>query len=78
MSPLYILYINDLQTCPVNSHPRLYADETHLTFASTDVAHIKENMNYVLTRITEWLKENKLTLISQRKSFYVDWFKANV
>ena len=31
---LFILYINDLPNCLNNSHPRMYADDTHLTFAS--------------------------------------------
>ena len=28
---LFILYINDLPNCLVNSHPRIYADDTRLT-----------------------------------------------
>ena len=40
----------------------MYADETHLTFASNDVAHLEENMNDDLIKITEWLTANKLTL----------------
>ena len=38
----------------------MYADDTHLTFASNDVVHLEENMNDDL--ITEWLTANKLTL----------------
>jgi len=52
-SLLFILYINDLPNCLVNSHPRLYADDTHLTFSSNDVAYLEENMNDDLTKITE-------------------------
>ena len=44
-SLLFILYINDLLNCLVNAHPRIYADDTHLTFASNDVAHLEENIN---------------------------------
>ena len=40
----------------------MYADDTHLTFASNDVAHLEENMNDDLTKFTEWLTANKLTL----------------
>ena len=42
---LFLLYINDLPNCLANAHPRMYADDTHLTFASNDVAHLEENMN---------------------------------
>ena len=33
----------------------MYADDTHLTFASNAFAHLEENMNDDLTKITEWL-----------------------
>ena len=31
---LFLLYINDLPNCLSNSQPRMYADDTHLTYAS--------------------------------------------
>ena len=40
-----------------------YADDTHSTFASNDVAHldhVEEDMND-LTKITEWVTASKLT-----------------
>ena len=46
---LFILCINDLPNCLVNSHPRVYADDTHFTFASNDVVNLGENMNDDLT-----------------------------
>ena len=42
-----------------------YADDTHSTFASNNVAHLdhlEEDMNDDLTKITEWLTASKLTL----------------
>jgi len=65
----FILYINDLPDCLVNSHPRMYADDTHLTFASSDVAHPEENMNDDLTKITEWFMANKLALNKSKTEF---------
>ena len=52
VSLLFLLYINDLLNCLVNAHPRMYADDTHLTLASNDVAHLEENMNDDLNKIT--------------------------
>ena len=43
----------------------MYADDTHFTFANNYVAHLEENMNDNLTKITEWLTANKLTLKSE-------------
>ena len=47
----------------------LHADDTYLTFASNDVAHLEENMNSDLTRITEWLTANSLTLKRSNTEF---------
>ena len=66
---LFLLYINDLPNCLANAHPRMYADDTHLTFASNDVAHLEENMNDDLDKITEWLAANNLTLNSSKTEF---------
>ena len=66
---LFILDINDLTNCLVNSHPRIYADDTRLIFASNDVAYVEENMNDDLTKITEWLSANKITLNKSKTEF---------
>ena len=47
----------------------MYADDTHLTFASNGVAHLEENMNDDLNKITEWLTANDLTLNRSKTEF---------
>ena len=47
----------------------MYAEDTHLTFASNDCAHLEENMKDDLTKIFEWLKANKLTLNNSKTEF---------
>ena len=47
----------------------MYADDTHLTFASNDVVHLEENINDDLTKITEWLTANNLTLNKSKTEF---------
>ena len=42
---LFILYINDLPKCLSNSQPRMYADDTHWTFASSDITHLEQGLN---------------------------------
>ena len=66
---LFILYINDLPNCLVNSHPRMYADDTDLTFVSNMLRIWKKNINDDLTKITEWLTANKLTLNKSKTEF---------
>ena len=40
-----------------------------MTFASNDVVHLEKNMNDDLTKITEWLTENNLTLNKSKTEF---------
>ena len=59
---LFLLYINDLPNCLTNSYPRMYADDTHLTYADKDVNIIQSWLNEDLLNISKWLIANKLTL----------------
>ena len=42
---LFLLYINDLPNCLCHSQPRMYADDTSITFASNSVEEINECIN---------------------------------
>ena len=42
---------------------------THLTFASNHVTLLEENMNNELTKVSEWLIANKLTLNRSKTEF---------
>ena len=46
----------------MNSVPRMYADDTHLTFASNNILNINTVLNEDLARVEKWLIANKLTL----------------
>ena len=48
---LFILYINDLPNCLSNSVARMYADDTHLTFASNNIETINDVLNYDLSNV---------------------------
>ena len=47
----------------------MYADDTSLTLASTDVDHINYCLNYDLSNVHEWLSANKLTLNMTKTEF---------
>ena len=61
---LFLLYFNDLPNCLSNSDPRMYADDTHLTYADRDIDSILVPLNQDLININHWLIVNKLTLIT--------------
>lgn len=66
---LFLLYINDLPNCLVNSAPHMYADDTHLTYASNNVENIESNLNQDLAKVSDWLIANKLTLNKSKTEF---------
>ena len=47
----------------------MYADDTHLTFASNNFVHLEEYMNDDLTKITEWLTANKVAINMSKTKF---------
>ena len=66
---LFLLYINDLPNCLVHSQPRMYADDTSITYASNVVEEIERCVNIDLDRIRIWLAANKLTLNTTKTNF---------
>ena len=66
---LFLIYINDLPNCLTYSQPRMYADDTSITFASNDIYQINECVNSDLCNIHNWLSANKLTLNMSKTEF---------
>ena len=42
---LFLLYINDLLNCLSNSQPRMYVDDTHLTYADNEIFSLEASLN---------------------------------
>ena len=59
---LFLIYINDLQNCLTSCQPRMYADDTRITYADVNVNPIQLNLNHDLDNLNKWLISNKLTL----------------
>ena len=73
-SPLYTININDkhndLPNCLTNVQYRMKADDTHLTFASNNGAHLERALNEDLAKINECrLNANNLTLTKSKTEF---------
>ena len=66
---LFLIYINDLPNCLTHSRPRMYADDTNLTFASNNVCDIDYKVNEDLHNVNKWLIANKLTLNQSKTEF---------
>ena len=42
---LFLIYINDLSNCLSFCQPRMYADDTHITYASADLHSVQSSLN---------------------------------
>ena len=49
---LFLISINNLPNYLLNSHSRMYADDTHLAFAANTVSSIDKNVHEDLSRLT--------------------------
>ena len=68
---LSLLLINDLPNCLSHCEPRMYADDTYLTYADNNVGSIESSLSEGLLNVNTWLNANKLTL-NMTKTIYAD------
>ena len=66
---LFLLYMNDLPNCLSHCEPRMYADDTHLTYADNNVGSIESCLSEDLLNVHTWLNANKLTLNMTKTEF---------
>ena len=67
---LFLLYINDLPNCLVNSVPAMFADDTNITISAKNAEDFEEKFNNELSNVHNWLLANKLT-VNVDKSEYM-------
>ena len=75
---MFLLNINDLPNCLHFSQPRMYADDTSLTYASADLKLINDCVNDDLNKVYIWLSANKLTLNLTKTEFMLVGLVATV
>jgi len=59
---LFLLYINDLPNYNLLSDVRMYADDTNLTFASSDAEDLFSSLTHDLSNLKQWPDSNRLSL----------------
>ena len=67
---LFILYINDLPKTTRLAECLLFADDTSIFYSNSDPDHVASVMNSELTKISLWMKSNKLS-VNIKKTNYV-------
>jgi len=53
------MYVNDLPKCS-SFNTKLYADDTYLCLAHSDIKELKVMVNNELINVDEWMRLNKL------------------
>ena len=54
---LFFIYINDLPNCPTSCQPRMYTDDTQVTYADVDVNSIQLKRGRLNYREGAYLRE---------------------
>ena len=68
-SLLFLLYINDLPLSSPSSHFIIFADDTNILFSHKDPIQLEKLINNELKKISNWFKENKLSLNIDKTNF---------
>ena len=63
------MYINDLSKYLSFSVPRMHADDTHITYAGSDLHLIQSSLSHDLEKLSKWLESNRITLNATKTKF---------
>ena len=68
---LFILYLNDFESCLKFSKANLYADDTEVSFSSSNPSDVMQNFQAEWKNISEWMRMNKLSIHPEKTVFMV-------
>ena len=68
---LLILYVNDFEQCLKKCTPNMYADDTSITCSGEDIYDLCNDLKAEIENITEWLRQNKLSLNTAKTEYMV-------
>ena len=68
---LFILYLNDFESCLKFSKANLYADDTEVSFPSNELSDVMRNFQAELKSISKWMRMNKLSIHPEKTEFIV-------
>lgn len=68
---LFLLYINDLPNCLNEGIPRMYADDTNISYCGSNLDDLEQKMNLELINLSNWLNANKLSLNIAKTEFMI-------
>lgn len=75
---LFLIYINDLPNCLSFSVPRMYADDTHITYAGSDLCLIQSSLSHDPEKLSKWLVSNRHTSNATKTEFMLIALQAKI
>jgi ribonucleases P/MRP protein subunit RPP40 len=70
-SLLFLIYINDIGSFPLQGSQILFADDTAIFYPCLEVTELVESVHANLTRLKRYFTANKLTLNTDKTSYLV-------
>ena len=67
---LFLIYINDLPNCLLNSRGVMFADDTNIYHRHANIDTLVTETNADLANLNEWFKANRLSL-NASKTHYI-------
>ena len=68
---LFLVYINDLPNCLNCTIPRMFADDTSVSYAAKSMDELQNIINSELENLHKWLNTNKLSLNIAKTKFMI-------
>ena len=68
---LFLVYINDLPNCLRLTSPRMFAEDTNITFAASTLIDLEKGLNTEFRSLNQWLISNKLLSLNVAKTEYM-------
>ena len=66
-----LVYINDMPNCLRLTFPRMFAEDTNITFAASTLIDLENGLNSELRSLNQWLISNKLSLNVAKIEFMI-------
>ena len=71
IGPLFLVYINKVPNRLNSGSPRMYADDTDISYSGSKLSEVKLNINNELSKLNKWFKANNLSLNTAKTEFMV-------
>lgn len=68
---LFLLYINDIVETSEDLNFILFADDTNITLAGSNLCNLVSLLNHELSKVSTWLQSNKLSLNIEKTKYLV-------